>query len=159
MSNKLGKRFTKNFSSYIININCALKNIKSNICADFISLDSKGIIIATNNVALNSNLQEIEKYVKNSLEVNDNSVASPRLSQSKSYLKIIGISYFVDKSNICITSDNIECILKSNHIFNDIILALRPHIIKVSPKLDMAVVWINIWDNQNGNNAKKIINR
>ena len=80
MSNKLGKRFTKDSSSHIININRALKNIKSNICANFISLDSKGIIIATNNVAPNSNLQEIEKYVKNSLEVNDNSVASPRLS-------------------------------------------------------------------------------
>jgi len=23
----------------------------------------------------------------------------------------------------------------------------------------MAIVWINIWDNQNGNNIKKIINR
>ena len=35
----------------------------------------------------------------------------------------------------------------------------RPRVIKVSPKSDMAIVWIDIWDTQNGNNAKKIINK
>ena len=35
----------------------------------------------------------------------------------------------------------------------------KPCIIKVYPKSDMAVVWIDKWDTQNGNNAKKIINR
>ena len=159
MSNELGKKFTKNSLSHIININCTLKNIKSNICADFISLDSKGIIIATNNIASNSDLQKIEKYIKNSLKANDNSIASPRLPQLKSYLKIIGIPYFVDKSSTCIISEDIECILKNNHIFNDIILVSRLHIIKVSSKSDMVVVWINIWNNQNGNNAKKVINK
>ena len=33
------------------------------------------------------------------------------------------------------------------------------HIIKISPKLDMAIVWIDIWDTQNSNNVKKIINK
>ena len=159
ISCNLGKRFIKDLSSHVININWALKSIKSNICADFICADYKGIIISTNNVAANSDLQEIEKYVKMSLATNNNSIFSPRLSQSKSYLKIMGISYFVDKSNICISSEDIKCILKNNHIFNDIVLASKPHIIKVFPKLDMAIVWIDIWDTQNGNNAKKIINR
>ena len=35
----------------------------------------------------------------------------------------------------------------------------KPCIIKVYPKSDIAVVWIDKWDTQNGNNAKKIINR
>ena len=35
----------------------------------------------------------------------------------------------------------------------------KPCIIKVSSKLDMAIIWIDIWNTQNGNNAKKIINR
>ena len=140
MSNELGKRFTKDSLSHIININWALKNIKSNICADYISSDNKEIIIVTNNVTSNSNLQKIEKYVKHSLEDNNNNITSPRLPQSKFYLKIIGIPFFVDKSNTCITSKDIECILKNNHIFNNIILVSRPHIIKVSPKLDMAVI-------------------
>ena len=159
ITNDLGKRFSKDTSSYVININYAFKSIKSNTCADFICADSKEVIISIKNVTSNSDLYEIEKYIKNSFSDNNNNIASPRLSQSKSYLKIVGILYFVDKSNICVTSKNIKCILKNNHIFNDIILISKPHIIKVSLKLDMAIVWIDIWDTQNGNNAKKIINR
>ena len=159
MSCNLGKRFIKDSSSHVININQALKSIRSNICTDFICVDNKGIIISTNNVAVNSNLQKIEKYVKMSLATNNNSIFSPQLPQSKSYLKIMGIPYFVDKSNIHISSEDIECILKNNHIFNDIVLTSKPHIIKVSAKLNMTIIWIDIWDTQNNNNAKKIINR
>ena len=145
--NELGIRFTKDSASYIININHILKNIKSNICTDYISSDNKDVNIITNNVTSNSNLQEIEKYVKQSLKDNNNKIASLRLSQSKSYLKIVDILYYIDKSNTCITTEDIECILKNTHIFNEIVLALRPRIIKVSSKLDMAIVWIDIWDN------------
>jgi len=159
MNNDLGKRFIKDSAVHVTNINCALKSIKSNICTDFISADNKSVIIATNNIASNSNLQEIEKYVKNSLQTTDDSIATSRLPQSKSYLKIVGILYFVDKSNMHIFSKDIEHILKNNHIFNDIILASKPRVIKVSPKSDMAIIWIDIWDTQNGNNTKKIINR
>jgi len=159
MNNDLGKRFIKDLATHVTNINRALKNIKSNICTDFIHTDNKGIIITTNNIASNSDLQEIEKYVKNSHQTNDDSIVTPRLPQSKSYLKIVGILYFVNKSNICISSEDIKCILKNNHIFNDIILVSRLRVIKVSPKSDIAIVWIDIWDTQNGNNAKKIINR
>jgi len=55
----------------------------------------------------NSNLQEIEKYIKNSLQTNNDSITSPRLPQSKSYLKIVGIPYFVDKLNMHISSKTI----------------------------------------------------
>ena len=140
MNNELGKRFIKDSVSHITNINHALKSIKSNICADFIYADNKGVIISTNNVVLNSDLQEIEKYIKNSLQTNDNNIASPQLSQSKSYLKIVGIPYFVNKSNTYISSKDIECIIKNNHIFNDIVLASKPRIIKVSSKLDIAII-------------------
>jgi len=77
MSCDLGKRFIKDSSSHVININWAFKSIKSNICANFISTDNKGIIIATNNVAANSDLQKIKKYVKSSLATNDNNISSP----------------------------------------------------------------------------------
>jgi len=126
MPNELGKRFTKDLASHIININYILKNIKSNICADYISSDNKGVNIITNNIASNSNLLEIEKYIKQSLDNNSNTIASPRLPQSKSYLKIVGILYYVDKSNTHITTKDIEHILKNTHIFNESVLALRP---------------------------------
>ena len=99
MSNELGKRFIKDSVFHITNINFALKSIKFNVCADFIYADNKGIIISTNNVVSNSDLQEIEKYIKNSLQTNDDNIASSWLPQSKSYLKIIGIPYFIDKLN------------------------------------------------------------
>jgi len=140
MTNELDKRFIKNPASHITNINCILKNIKSNIYTDYISSDNKDVNIVTNNVASSSDLQEIEKYIKQSLDDNSNLIATPRLLQSKSYLKIVGIPYYIDKSSIRITTEDIECILKNTHIFNEIILASRLRIIKVLPKSDMAIV-------------------
>ena len=74
------------------------------------------------------------------------------------YLKIIRVPYLSKHTNACITSDDIKRILKSNHIFNDIILASKPRIIKVSPKSDMAIIWINIWNAQSGSKTKSLIN-
>jgi len=97
--------------------------------------------------------------MKNSLLANDDNITSPRLLQFKSYLKIVGIPYFVNKSNTCVTSEDIECILKNNYISNDIVLVSKPRIIKVFPKSDIVIIWIDIWNIQNSNNAKKVINR
>jgi len=133
MPNELGKRFTKDSAAHITNINRILKNIKSSICMDYISSDNKSVSIMTNNIASNSDLQKIKKYIKQSLDDN-NSIALPRLPQSKSYLKIVGILYYVDKSYSHISTKDIEHILKNTHIFNEIILISRPRIIKVLPK-------------------------
>jgi len=46
--------------------------------ADFIYVDNKGIVITTNNVVLGLDLQEIEKYVKNSLSSDTDKVSSVR---------------------------------------------------------------------------------
>ena len=78
-NNDLGKKFIKDSAAHVTNINHALKSIKFNICTDFICTNNKSIITMTNNIALNSNLQEIEKYVKNSLQTNDDSIMTPRL--------------------------------------------------------------------------------
>ena len=53
----------------------------------------------------------------------------------------------------------VENIIKSNHIFNNIVLASRPHIINVFPKSDMAIIWVDIWDVQSRSKAKRPINR
>jgi len=158
MSNNIAKEFIKDSSSHIVNINHALKAIKSSMIADFICIENKGIVITTNNVSSGSDLQEIEKYIKNSLSSNTDKVSLARLPQSKLYLKIIGIPFISEKTNSRISSDKIEDIFKNNHLFNNIVLASKPYIIKVSPKSDMAIIWINIWDIQTGSNTKKIIN-
>jgi len=84
---------------------------------------------------------------------------SPRLPQLKSYLKLISIPFLSKKTNSYITSDEINNILKTTHIFNDMVLASKPRVIKVSPKSDMAIVWIDIWDTQNRTKVKCLINR
>ena len=64
----------------------------------------------------------MEKYVKEMNNINARNIMSLKLSQFKFYLKILSISYFVKDTNILITSDIIESVIKSTHIFNDIIL-------------------------------------
>ena len=142
---------------HISNINKCLKNSKSNIVADFIRYNTSGIIITTNTPANDLNLSTIENYLKNVQNVNPNSIESPRLSKSKSYMKIIRLPYLSELG--VMSPDIIEGVLKNSHLFKDVSLASKPRVIKASPKSDKAVVWVDIWDSQNGSCAKNIINR
>ena len=102
----------------------------------------------------------IDQYIKNSNDINSLQVEDLQLPKSKLYLKIIGIPFYLHaNSQEKLTSINIETILQQNHIFDNISLASKPRVIKVSPKSDMAIVWIDIWDVQSGHNAKMLINR
>jgi len=65
---------------------------------------------------------------------------SLRLPQSKSYLKILDISHYIEDTNLSITTDIIERVLQTTHIFNNTILTSCLHIIKALPKSDMAVI-------------------
>ena len=85
-------------------------------------------------------LQTIKNYIKNTDYINSNNIEIPCLSQSKSYLKIIGISYLIENTSIPINSSVVETILKNNHIFNNISLASKPQVIKVLPKLNIAII-------------------
>ena len=82
-----------------------------------------------------------------------------QLPQLKLYLKIIGIPYLVENTNIPISSDVIKSIIKSNHIFNNIIVTSKSYIIKVLSKLDMEIIWLDIWDVQSSSKANRLINR
>ena len=144
MNNDITKEFIKESNSHITNINCALKAIKSSTIADFIHIDDKGIVVTTNNVVSSSDLQKIEKYVKNSLSSDTDKISLTRLPQSKSCLKIMGIPFISEKTNSYIALDEIKDILKNNHIFSNIVLISKPCIIKMSPKSDMAIIWIDI---------------
>ena len=146
-------------NKHVANINRALKDIKSDVMTDFIRADSRGLMITINKVASTSYLNTIENYIKNIDVVDSNNVMSPRLPQSKSYLKILGIPYLIEDTNILITADVVERILQSTHIFNDIVLVSWPRVIKASLKSDMAIIWVNIWDTLSGSKAKCLINR
>ena len=66
------------------------------------------------------------------------SIESPHLPKSKSYLKILRLPYTME--NGVITPDIVKGVLKDVYLFKDVILALKSYIIKASPKSDMAVV-------------------
>ena len=64
---------------------------------------------------------------------------------------MIGISYIRENDNTPITSEVVEKIIKKSHIFNNIVLVSRSYIIKISPRSNMAIIWIDIWNIQSGN--------
>ena len=98
-------------------------------------------MVITNKVAQQSDMSIIGNYVNNSNNINVLQVDELRLPKSKSYLKITGIPFFPHaNSQEKLTSDDIKVILKQNHIFNNISLASKPRVIKVSPKFDMSIV-------------------
>ena len=107
---------------------------------NFIQLDPVGITIITNKVTLALDLQSIKNYIKNINCIDSEEVEIFYFSQSKSYLKIIGISYLQENMSIPITSNVVKDIIKKNHIFNNVVLALKPHIIKVFSKSDITIV-------------------
>ena len=96
---------------------------------------------------------------KSSNNIKADKVKVSWLSQSKLYLKIIGIFYLLENTNTSISADIVESIIQSNYILNNIAITSRPCIIKVSLKFDIAIIWLDIWDVQSSSNAKGLINR
>ena len=126
-------------------LNRNLRNAKSKVLVDFIRSDPLGVTVVTNKVSLPSDLLIIEKYVKNSENIDSSQVDSPYLPQSKSYLKIIGILYYPHRNlQDQLSSSDVKTVIKQNQIFDNVTLAFKPRVIKASPKSDMAIIWINI---------------
>ena len=78
--------------------------------------------------------------------MDSNDIQTACLFQSKSYLKILNISYCIEGTNTPVDLGIIELIIESIYIFNNINITSKPHIIKVFLKSDMTIVWIDIWD-------------
>ena len=160
MSSNNVSSFMKNSSLHVANINRSLWNAKTDVLVNYIRSDNTGISVVVNKVAQQSDISIIDNYIKNSNNINSLQVEDAHLPMSKLYLKIISIPYYTYSDHQTkLTSYDIENILKQNHIFDNISLASKPRVIKVSPKSDMALVWIDIWDVQSGKNAKMLINR
>ena len=76
-------------------------------------------MITINKVASILDFNTIENYIKNIDIVNLNNIMSPKLSQSKLYLKILNILYLIKNKNVPITTNITKRILQSTYIFND----------------------------------------
>ena len=87
-------KFMKESNHYILNINKALRNIKSDVLVDFICSNPLSITVVMCKVTSSSDLQVIKNNIKNVNYTDITDVNTSCLLQSKSYLKIIGIYYF-----------------------------------------------------------------
>jgi len=94
MSSENNSIFMRNSALHMTNINRYLQNAKSEVLVDYIQSNPLSITVITNKVSQQSDLQIIDQYVKNFSNINALQVEEPRLPQSKSYLKIIGIPFF-----------------------------------------------------------------
>jgi len=137
--NDLAESIMGNASTHVFQINTLLKNVKSSMCSKFIRPCSGGIAIITNKVPNPSDLSIIGNYFKSVEGINSNNIPSPRLLQSKSYLKITGLPYLRADGNK-ITSENVTDFMKHIDLFENVSLATKPRIIKASPKSDMAII-------------------
>lgn len=153
------KIFMATSNDHVTNINWSLKNIKSDIAIDFICPDHRGLILVSNKVIVQSDISIISNHIKNTSNINTNYIQKSWLPQSKSYLKILELPYLIKNTNIPMDAEVIKSIIKSIYIFNNIKIVSKPYVCKVLPKLDMTIIWIDIWDLQNGSLAMKIINR
>ena len=134
----------KSVHKQITNINEHLKNSNSDIIADFICLSNNGVIITKNRPANATELSRIENFLKKIDNIDLISIEAPHLPKSKSYMKIVGLSY--NSKLGMITPGFIKGVLKETHLFKDATLASKPCVIKASPKSNKAVVWVDIWD-------------
>ena len=80
MSGDNSAAFLKNSSVHVSNLNRLLGNAKTEVMVDFIRLDPIRLIITTNKVAVQSDLQIIDQYIKKSDNINELQVKKPRLS-------------------------------------------------------------------------------
>ena len=77
----------------------------------------------------------ISQYIKNCNNVDFKDIQDTKFSQLKSYLKILGIPYMIEGTNIPINSEVMESFIKSTYIFDNVNIVSKPHIIKVSSKI------------------------
>ena len=112
--------------------------------------------MSTNFVASAAELEVIKQWLKKVAGLAASTVVEPRLPQSKSFLKILGVPYWGNNSLLPITQAQVESVIANTPIFEGV--ASRSRIMKASPSSDMSVIWIDIWDSQKGSKGKTLIN-
>ena len=91
--------------------------------------------------------------------IEENSEVEPRLPQFKSFLKVLDVPYWDSKTFFPVTPAQVAEALSSSPLFEGVILASMPPIMKVSPSSNISVIWIDIWNSQKRSKGKTLINR
>jgi len=77
MSTNNSKEVILKVNEHILNINRLLKGMESNISANYIYSDNKGVFITTNKIAASFDLNIVEKYMKDLNNINTSDIMSP----------------------------------------------------------------------------------
>ncbi|KXN87194.1 hypothetical protein AN958_09088 [Leucoagaricus sp. SymC.cos] len=121
------------------------------------------LVFSTNLVPTPGERDIIHEWLSKAIQCDKDKVPIPRVPMSKSYLKIVGVNFYTptnwheDGSNQ-LTADDVLYIMNCNPLFENITLASPPRIMRATPHSDMAIIWFDIWDSQNGTNAKLLTN-
>ena len=99
-----------------------------------------GVSMSTNFVASAAELEVIKQWLKKGAGLKASTVVEPRLLQSKSFLKILGVPYWGNNASIPITQAQVEAVIANTPVFEGVVLASRPRIMKASPSSDMSVI-------------------
>ena len=117
-----------------------------------------GMSMSTNSVASAAELEVIKQWLKKTAGLGEVTEVEPHLPQSKSFLKVLDVSYWDSKTSLPITPAQVVEALSSSLLFEGIILASMPRIMKALPSSDMSVIQIDIWNSQKGSKGKTLIN-
>jgi len=102
------------------------------------------VSMSTNSITSAVELKVIKQWLKKAASLGEVTEVEPRLPQSKSFLKVLGILYWDFKTSLSVTPAQVAEALSSSPLFEGIILASMPCIMKASPSSDMSVIWIDI---------------
>ena len=108
------------------------------------------VFMSTNSVASAAELEVIKQWLKKTAGLGESTEVEPRLLQSKSFLKVLGVPYWDSKTFLPVTPAQVVEAFFSSPLFEGVTLASMPCIMKASPSSDMSVIWIDIWDSQKG---------
>jgi hypothetical protein len=146
------------FSFHLMNvINHGLEQNKSKLRIEAITGASRvsGFTLITIGVANTCDLEILKLYIGHALNTTQNFDLG--IPQSKSYLKIVHVLYFMN--NAPITPELVGEVMKCHELAENFVLASPPRITRNTKDSDSCTVWFNLWDLQNGKRAVPLVNR
>jgi len=103
----------------VANINRALKDIKSDVMADFICANNRDLTITTNKVASILDLNTIEKYIKNVNAIDLVLIQTMLCHQdylNQNHIKLLEILYLIKDTNTPMSANIVKKVLQSIYI-------------------------------------------
>jgi len=147
-----------NAASAVQSCNKGLVSARSKLRVESVHKAWDGVSMSTNSIASAAELEVIKQWLKKTAGLGESTEVEPRLPQSKSFLRVLGVPYWDSKTSLPVTSAQVAEALSSSPLFKGVTLVSMPRIMKASPSSDMSVIWIDIWDSQKRSKGKTLIN-